>query len=362
MEILSLSEVLDKAIDIQKKYFKETSIYMLIMSIIVGILVFISVFIVGTVGLLSLIPSAVSMANGNGADGFNFTPLIVMGIIIFIIVMAVTLMYYAGLLKVVSEEQLDRSVTSNNMISYSFSKLLKLFGVTIAGTILFSPIVILTVVAIRNIFPNMMEDIKFQIINPLVPFGPPSSGAITLLVLVVIALIVATIYFFTIYVFAVPAAIIEGKGFFRAFTRSRRLVKGNFWTILGCNIAIFLSVFVIRASIISFFSLVVGGIYLIIKLINNNTNFMIYLVQFGNILRWPLTIILNMFVLPISMYMVCVLYYNQRSKKEGYDLEIKLMKVSRERYLENLRKERKKEIEFNVIQPINSDNTNKSGI
>ena len=131
------------------------------------------------------------------------------------------------------------------------------------------------------------------------------AGAVLLLVIVPAALF-AVIVFYTRWLFAAPIVILERLGPVAALRRSWGLVRGSTGRVLGITLLVGL--------ITGILSTVVGALLSVAT-------------QFGDdnvrlILNQLATLIADVLILPISLIVIVLLYYDLRIRREAFDIEM----------------------------------------
>lgn len=124
-----------------------------------------------------------------------------------------------------------------------------------------------------------------------------------------VLLIVPGLWIGTVWSLAVPAMLFERIGVFAALGRSFELVKGRFWGVLGLVIVSILIVLVISLLL----GLVVGALGAVVTSDSEVAG------AFVNIVAGVLS---NMISLPVLAAVLTVLYFDQRVRKEGFDLQL----------------------------------------
>ena len=112
--------------------------------------------------------------------------------------------------------------------------------------------------------------------------------------------LVGAIYVALRYFAVVPAVMLENKGPFDAFHRSRDLSEGFKWRILGTMLlswVIFLAVLFALQMVVAF-------------------------THMAPVAQALLNAVVQLFILPLVSIVVVVLYYDQRVRKDGFDLEV----------------------------------------
>ena len=312
--VMSLTGVMDKAFDIHKKNIGTSALYLFIVFIIRMILYLILLFI----GMFSIGLMAVNFYSHFRVDDItqhmDWGSIISIGfglIILFSIIFLLEIGKQVGIIDIASKGFLDRPVRLEKALVQAFKKIPTVLSVLIAYGVIFIPIIILFGGLLLFILSN-----TFNIIN-------------IWSILLSLAFIVISIYLATIYMFSINTAVIEKLYFFKALKRSRLLVKKNFWRLLGINILFSLIVIAITYSIYSILGIVGGVFHIILKGMDIGEATLTSFLTIGNILRIPLQIIFSLFISPLRQIFNTILYYNQRFKKEGYDIELKLEDLQR---------------------------------
>jgi hypothetical protein len=119
--------------------------------------------------------------------------------------------------------------------------------------------------------------------------------------------IIPGIYLWGAFYVAIPALLVEGAGPFRALGRSRRLVKGRWWTTFGVAIVGYLLVAIISFALTA----VVVGLAFSNPARNSATGF---------ILNTLASTVGSMLTTPAAAAFATVLYIDLRVRKEGFDL------------------------------------------
>jgi hypothetical protein len=195
---------------------------------------------------------------------FGKTTVMVGGAIAYILFIVVNLAMNAGLIKMTSEQILDRKMGSMEAYRFGFGKAWYLF----LGGLLY--VIIVTLSAILLIIPG--------------------------------------VYFGNALVLFSQSIVIEEKGPWSALKRSKLLTKGSWWRCFGI---IFLAI--VFMVIISTLPRMVIGIF--VGLIFN-PNFI------ATIIDAFLGIIISTLFAPLIMIAMTLLYYDLRIRKENLDLQV----------------------------------------
>lgn len=307
MNLMSISEVLDRSIDTLRKNLKNIVLFNLAYGVISGIIAFFFIFI----GIMATVST--SMVAPSNAGVIISTSIIILIIATFVISIKV------GAIKISAQQYTGEKITVQNAITSSLINLPKIFAILFFAALAFSPAIYVFWKAISWAIDSL--DLY------LFGFGVKAAEWVYLLILPILTLLIAffiVMLYFTLLCFSIQVAVIEKKGPIAAIARSFTLVKKNFWKLLGYNLIIILTVTGIRYSIQSILGLILGIIYLAGKLFSINQDYTILLTSLYGVLSWPINILTWLIISPIGAIMGTILYFNQRFKKEGLDIELKL--------------------------------------
>lgn len=310
MSILNLAEMLDMSVEILKKYIKTISLFALGYGIITGIISFIA-FLFGGIFI--------------GISAFSGPVLpIIGGVVLGVIIMSLYLSMRVGVIKISSQDFFNEKVYTHNAVKASFKKLPQVIGSTILSFILFLPVGGVMFVITYSVFKLLENYITYSEPTPL-----SVIGFFILVVILIILMFFILTAFSALVAFSVHSITIEDMGPVASIKRSFQLVKGNFWNIFWSIFFISIAIYVIRASFQGFISLIVGILYLTAKLVNLNTDFFTFFTMANAITAWPLSLLFWVIISPLSSIMTTQLYFNQRFKKEGYDMILRLRKIEK---------------------------------
>lgn len=117
-------------------------------------------------------------------------------------------------------------------------------------------------------------------------------------------------YFLVRYAFIAPVIVLERTGVRKAFSRSSELVRGSWWRVFGI-----LSLLVLIVGVMSFVLLfILGAVLSPILILNHSTAGIIWREIIGGVV--------GIFIQPIELGALVLLYYDLRIRKEGFDLEV----------------------------------------
>jgi len=124
------------------------------------------------------------------------------------------------------------------------------------------------------------------------------------------ALIIPFFYLLVRFLFVTPVIVLEHTGVRQAFSRSSELVRGSWWRVFGILMLLVLIVGVLGAI----FALILGAVLSPVLTLNHSTG--------GIIWSEAITGLFGIFIQPIELGAIVLLYYDLRIRKEGFDLEV----------------------------------------
>jgi Membrane domain of glycerophosphoryl diester phosphodiesterase. len=322
MGIMNLAEIMDEAIEILKKYMKTIVLY----DIGYGVLAFIGAFaliiVSSIIAAILIIPAAVMHISTNSTATFIFT--VVMIFLLLMLIAALVLSMNVGIIKITSQRFMEDKVYASTAIGLVFKNIIKVLGFSFISIIFFIPVIVgysfLVYLFYKFVKANNFEQSFFSANAPLL--------IVSFVVLMLIAYIIFFIYK-TVFAFALHVMILEKKGVIKAIKRSLFLTKKEFWRLLGVIILFSLTVIAITYSFEALMSIIGTVVYFIMKLLNTDVNFTTYIMGTASLLRWPVSILSWVIISPISTIMLTVAYFNQRFKKEGFDLLLRLKEMEK---------------------------------
>lgn len=319
MGIMSLTEIMDSSIEVLKKYLKIIITYNFTYGAL-SIIGMIGFMIVGGIFL------AISLALKLNA--------VIIGIIFFIfaiIIIAFITSFKIGLIKISSQELSRVKIYANQAISSSFKKFFVVLGVILMEILLYLPVAAIFA-AIGYLFYDGVQ--QSNLVYGI--YDKDEIGIMIIVFVFVLFMILSVLAYVTIFTFSFHAVAIENKGVFAALKRSYNLVKRNYFKIFWFTILFNLTSSAIIYSLQSFVGLLGGIIYMLLKFLNVQQSFIEFATSVYNFSSWPISILSWLVITPIGTIMVTYLYYNQRFKKEGYDITLKLNKLEKDKEKEQL--------------------------
>lgn len=326
MGIMGLSEIMDKSVDILRKYIKSLVLF----TLGYGIIAFLAVFIVIIAGaFLAVFAAGISE---------NIVLTIVVISLLALVVASFCLSYQAGIIKIACQEYIGEKVDTYKAIGVSFKSIFKIMGVVLLAVLMFLPVVGVYLAITHLINSGINSTLFYLRLSSM-------NAALVIVLAIAVVLLIYFIFlaYFTWFSFVLQALIIEKKGIFGSVKRSFKLVRRSFWRILGCIVLFYLTVSAVNLSLYSFIALVASIIYLILRLLSVQPDFITFFSMALTYLEWPMNILSWLIVSPIGTSMLTLLYFNQRYKKDGYDLLQELRRIQKN----DERKQTSEAAEFN---------------
>lgn len=319
MWIMSFAEVMDESIEILKKYIKTIVLFKLAY----GIVYMIVAVILGIAGALIITLSSGLSLGGNFGNIFG---VIMLALFFISIITSLALSSNIGIIKIAGQRYTGEEIYTAEALKYSFKSIFRVFGIVLVTIILLIPAAIVFGGLIYFLYKNYNY---LFFVN--MSFG--LKGVLPIIALVILFLVGTMVFIaYTTWIgFSLHALAIENKGVIESIERSFYLVKNNFWKLFKYGIIIFLSMFAIQISISSLFGILLSLFYLVLKLLNLQQDLVAYFTLAVTYIRWPLNLISWLITSPIGTIMTALIYFNQRFIKEGYDVEIMINKLEKER-------------------------------
>jgi hypothetical protein len=310
MRLMNLSEIMDRAIVILRKNIKSIALF----SFGYGVIAFIGIIIVGIIGtIIGLITAAISK---------NVVLSIIIVSVLVLFIVAFIFSYYIGIIKISSQEFIKEEVFAHTAIKASFKSIFKVFVIVIIAFIIFVPVI----AAFGGVGYILVK--TFDATN--IKYGLFKGTEITIAILsllYILAAMFASVALLTWFSFSLHSLIIEKISIIKSIKKSFYLVRKEYWKVFGANVIFILTVAALRLSADLLLSTASSFIYLVLKLINFKQDYFTFLSTIYSYANWPLSIVLMMVITPIGTIMLTMLYFNQRFKKEGFDLELRLKEI-----------------------------------
>lgn len=326
--ILSLSGLFDKVTEVHKKTIVPQLLSALIIQFCVGLIAALTLGIFFIIVVMSIVSSA-------GIQGSAEPPMI----LVILIVLTVTItalfasfMVNAGAQKIASDSYFGYRTTFSAGVKYAFAHFGKLLYTAFAyACVVLVVSIVLIIIPVVAILGISLTDISMMGSSDMAQLG-----VISVIGMILYGILLIFIYWViaTLYVFVVPVTIFEKKAGFKALKRSRELIKGEFWRSFGKVGMMNLITQGISSSMFS----ILGIIGLLLFFVLNNSllsegseGAMTALSIGGNLIQYPIRFLIAAAITPLAALFSLVFFYNMKMKKEGYDFEVNLFFMQKEK-------------------------------
>lgn len=142
-------------------------------------------------------------------------------------------------------------------------------------------------------------------------------------VLINFVFLVLLMLYLNVFSLSIAVAVFEKKMFFNTLIRSWELIRGEFWKIAGIRLVWLLSVIVIYTALYGVLALITIFVSLIVSTLDVSAAG-VAIVSITALITLFASIAITFIVMPLDGVFVATLYFNQRIKKEGLDIEARL--------------------------------------
>lgn len=223
----------------------------------------------------------------------------VVGVLISTVVAALAQIVLTGLVTVVvSRGALGRGCSIADAWQVARPQLGRLLGVTVVSGLIVGGVIAL------GVLPGLAAALA----------DAPTGLVVLLLVVGIMAGLVAGVYLYVALALASPAVVLERQGVRRALARSRALVKGTWWRILGILLLTNIIVTVL-AGILALPLSLLGGATTVFATSDDVSVISLALSSLSTIISGTLT-------WPFVSAVAALLYIDVRMRREGLDLEL----------------------------------------
>ena len=303
---MTTAELMDRAIHVYKKSFGRQ----LGFAAIWGIISYLAFFVIGIVAAIAIAIFAVPAMAISAPLGYAYSNDIGLILLVFTIVMPIALLWQsvssAG--HILISKSAFYGCKENLPVGQLPRIALRVFGALIAQALASLPFLVLIFVGFASGF--------FSYLPHNTPWG-----------FVLLALVLMAVYLLYMNMFSLSVAVatFERKTFFNALMRSWELIRGEFWKIAGMRLLWLLIIGVIWTTIygaVAFAGVFVGFLSTVFDL------YIDYALISGITLIAGLASFAIMFaIIPLDGIFQATLYFNQRIKKEGLDIEARLERL-----------------------------------
>lgn len=139
--------------------------------------------------------------------------------------------------------------------------------------------------------------------------------------------LVLLMIYLNVFSLSISVAVFEKKTFFNTLIRSWELIRGEFWKIAGMRLVWVLSVVVIYIALYGVLALITILVSFIITTLDMSVAGAA-IIGITYLIAMFASIAITFIIMPLDGVFAATLYFNQRIKKEGLDIEARLGKLS----------------------------------
>jgi hypothetical protein len=211
----------------------------------------------------------------------------------------------------VSERLLGRDISIGDAYRRLFPALGKLFGAWILVYLL---------LIVCNFVLGIIELILAVIVAGVAATAAGSTGepgAVVTTIIVILLVVIPILTFFALLtvfgVFTTQAVVIEGNGATAALSRNWSLLRGRFWQPFWTAVVLALIVIALHLAL-------VGSVQLILGLVLYSWFPLSHVAQ--TVIEASVSTVISLFIQPFVMVSLTVLYFDQRTRREGFDIDL----------------------------------------
>ncbi|MCL1842267.1 MAG: hypothetical protein FWF79_00460 [Defluviitaleaceae bacterium] len=302
---MNAAELMDNVVVILKKSFWMQIAY----AGIVYMLAFVGVFVV-----LMLFAAVFMVSVATAGYPGSYAMIIVAGLAILPLFMIWQAFSSAGHILLSRQAFYGFKVSISHM--GIFKVLFRVISSVIAQIILFIPFVIVSIGAV--IFMGMLFENMGTVMGQL---------PVIIFILAIFSLLLfGFLIYSNIFALSIAVAAFERRYFFDTITRSFQLIKSDFWRVLGVRSIWYIIVLGFSFSAQGVFSLLTVGWGFLAGSVPSGLLILVgvFISIFAGFVG---PIIVSLVVAPLDGIMQSLIYFNQRMKTEGFDLELRIEKL-----------------------------------
>ncbi|MCL1999607.1 MAG: glycerophosphoryl diester phosphodiesterase membrane domain-containing protein [Turicibacter sp.] len=300
---MNAATLMDRVFDVYKATFK----FQMAFSIVVNIISILFVFTLGIVFAM-----AIGVVANLLVFSDDFMVFVVLAVLVMILPLYLIWTYFATSGHILISKYAFFNEPVNLPMHDAFAALFRVIGATFAQIILSLPWLLIAGGAAYYLFLSL-------------EYGLIYNAPTALIVILVLAFVVSYLVYSNIFALLIPVAIFDKCTFFSAVARSYQLIKENFWRILGLRLLWFVLAFILSYS--------AQGLALL--LLAATTDFagenlsVLYFFLASGTLQLYVSLFVGLLIQPIDGILTALIYFNQRIKKEGFDIFVALMRLKR---------------------------------
>lgn len=303
---MNAAVLMDRVFDLYKSTFKTQIVFSLIIGIIFSILI-----VVSSIVLAFGVTMAMYVGDGLYYDSDRYIIAVVLVVLASVLPLYIIWIYLSSSGHILISKQAFYNQPVELPFRDTFKALLRVLSSAFAQLIMIIPwlipVVAITLLSVGN---------DFAFLYSVHPF---------LMVLFVLIFAVLLLIYTNIFALSIPIAIFEKRLFFATITRSFQLIKDDFWKILGLRL--------LWALIIYLFSYSAQGLIItiiaIITMLTGNIIDFGYLLMATGTVQFYASLLVAILMGPMEGIMTALIFFNQKIKKDGLDIEICLNRLAK---------------------------------
>ncbi|MDR1664563.1 MAG: glycerophosphoryl diester phosphodiesterase membrane domain-containing protein [Clostridiales bacterium] len=310
---MNAAELMDAVFDVYKKSFVKNLVYSLILLGLYIAMMFVGIIAAVIVTVTAIVPMVNESAYATPSEVISVVLIIAVPVLLFVLVW-------------VALDSAGRCVISRNAF-YGTGKLtargMLRTVLRVAGTIVIQLVCSIPLFTGVGAIIYLFMDSAFQRMDT-VSFLTAFASSNTFIVISILTALAYVVYS-NVFSLSVPVSVFERRTFHRALARSWRLLKGDFWKILGLRLLWSVTVYLFSYSAQGLAVTVTG-------LIDTAGTGIAEIAPFagatGMSAVMAVSLIMSLLTWPLEGIFTSLLYFNQRIKKEGLDMEIAVEQLS----------------------------------
>ena len=301
LNLMNTAEIYDRVFDIYRKSFLKHLAFAGIAAICGAIIFFMIAFVVALIfGVLAAFLIADMNVYGGGL--FNDSSMIILIIAIALVLVVIFILwesiFSAGHILLSELDLFERHITFPG--ERIIMTVLRVFSVMLAQLILLTPYV----AAAGGLI-----------------FGAFTLSGETAAIVAGVAALIGLFIYANIFALSVAAAVIENLAFFSAIARGWQLIRENFWRVFFVKLMWLFVTLIISYTLQGAFSFFV----FIANMFFGGIDFGIMML--ANTLFALVNLVLTFAIMPLNGISQAVIYVNQRIKREGLDIQLKMQRL-----------------------------------
>ena len=302
---MNAAELMDSVFDVYKRSFWKQLAYAAIASTVSSVVFGI---LIGILGVGSIIILA-----GTNAAALQVTTVILIVLAVVVFALLIQAVMTAGAIL------LSRETFMGRFIRLPMKQLMS--AIWRAFTALLAQLILLTLY-IAAAVGLIYGYVRFA---PYVAVLSYTRFYYILLIILLVAIAIGFLLLAHLFSLSVAVAITERSVFFHALVRGVTLLRGDFWRLLGVRVMWFIIIFVFLGTSQGLLMLLPSLLGILLA----GTPLVMVLIFLFNLIFMVGSMVITFALYPLDGILTAVVFFNQRIKKEGLDLEISIEELYR---------------------------------